>query len=414
MQTKISLSSRLASEDRVFGSPKGSKRYALRGGLPFDGEDFRPNHAVVICEARVEALIPEAELDQTIDCVDVNGAVIAPGFIDLQVNGCGGLMFNDAPIPHTVKIMHAANLKSGCTSFLPTLITSSEEAMCEALRTIVAFRDEFGNDSVLGLHLEGPFISKAFKGIHNATFIRALSPSMRDELADFAARVPLMLTLAPECVCEEDIRLLADAGVVVSIGHSAATYEETLVAIKAGATAATHLFNAMNPWQSREPGVVGAVLESDKVACGLIADGHHSHFASLRLAKGLKGDKCFFVTDATAPVGTDMTEFDFTGQTVYVQNGKVVNADGTLGGSLLTMIQSVKNGVTRLQWTVEECLRMASLYPARLMRKDDCLGKIASGYRADLALFSLSDYSMLAVVDKGQLHTMVYPMPLDS
>lgn len=405
---KISLyDAYIASKDHVLSSPKGSKHYALTGGLPFDGEHFRPNHVVVICEGIFEALMPEVELNQEIECIDVHGAIIAPGFIDLQLNGCGGVMFDDSLIPQTLEIMCATNLKSGCTSFLPTLTTTSEETMLKALDTVIKFREELVNNSVLGLHLEGPFISKERKGIHNETFIRALSPSIREKLTDFAAHTPLMLTLAPECVSAEDIRLLTDAGVVVSIGHSAATYEETLIAIEAGAKSATHLFNAMSPWKSRAPGVVGAVLESANITCGLIADGHHSHLASLRLAKRLKSDKCFFVTDATAPVGTDMKEFDFTGQTVYVRNGKAVNADGTLGGSLLTMIESVKNGVTRLHWSIEECLRMASLYPARLMRKDDCLGKIATGYKADLALFSPIDYSMIAVVDKGRLH--VYP-----
>ncbi len=379
--------------------------YALIGGLVFNGERLLPGHAVTVSGDRIVDLVVENALPGRMERVDVEGAIIAPGFVDLQLNGCGGVLLNDALTPETLKTMHRTNLRSGCTSFLPTLITTSEQDMLATMRMIEAFRADKGEASVIGLHLEGPYINKKRKGIHNELEIKALTPQMRNALEAFARKTPLMLTLAPECVEEEDIRSLSQAGVVVSLGHSDGTYEDGKRGVHAGARAATHLFNAMSPWLGRNPGVVGAIFDSPSLACGMIADGHHVHYASLALAKQIKQEQCFLVTDATPPVGTDMTEFPFGGQTVYVRNGMCVNADGTLGGSALTMIEAVANGVRHVGWTLEETLRMAALYPARLMRQDNVLGRIAPAYVANLAIFSSNTFKMVATVDQGTLHT---------
>lgn len=378
--------------------------YALAGGLVFDGDRFRPGYAVVVSEDRISGFISEEELPGRIERIDVEGNVIAPGFIDLQLNGCGGVLFNDAIAAKTLNIMHRTNLKSGCTSYLPTLITTSESDMLMAMRVVEAYHAEKGNAPVLGLHLEGPYINRKRKGIHNEAEIKSMSPSMRNAIVEFAGRIPLMLTLAPECVSEEDIRALAESGVVVSLGHSAATFEEARRGALAGAKSATHLFNAMSPWQGRDPGVVGAIFDMECLSCGVIVDGHHAHYASLRLAKKIKKDRFYLVTDATPPVGTGMTEFSFCGQTVYVRDGMCVNADGTLGGSYLTMIEAVGNGVIHAGWDLEETLRMASLYPARLMGVDATLGRIAPSYIANLAIFSFNTFKMAATVDQGRLH----------
>lgn len=378
--------------------------YALTGGLVFTGEDMLAGRAVVIRGETIADLPEEKNLAANVRRIDCAGSVIAPGFIDLQLNGCGGVLFNDAITPETLRTMHAANLRTGCTSFLPTLITTTEDDMRKAMAVVADFcrgKDAF---SVPGLHLEGPYINKKRKGIHNAAHIRALTPPMREALADFGQCTPLMLTLAPECVDPQDIAMLAAAGVVVSVGHSAATYEQAMRGIEAGARAATHLFNGMEPFTSREPGIVGAALAAPGIACGLIADGHHVHFAALGLVKRLKQDMCFLVTDATAPVGTDMTEFIFGGQSVYVRDNMCLNADGTLGGSLLTMIEAVANCVTRVGIPLEESLRMASLYPARLMGLEAHLGRLTAGARANLAVFSADSFAMRATVDGGVLY----------
>ncbi len=378
--------------------------YALTGGLVFDGEKFLPGTVVVVHRDRIQALTSEQLLDASIQRIDVEGSIIAPGFIDLQLNGCGGALLNDAISPETLRTMHQTNLRSGCTSFLPTLITTTEQDMRTTMQMVEKFRETEGGASIIGLHLEGPYISKERKGIHNEAEIKSLSSEMRDTIIGYAQRMPLMLTLAPECVDENDIRTLSQAGVVVSLGHSNATYEEAKSAVKAGARAVTHLFNAMSPWQGRAPGMVGAILDSPDLLCGLIVDGHHVHYASLSLAQKMKPGKCFLVTDATTPVGTAMTEFPFGGQTVYVRDGMCVNADGTLGGSVLTMIEAVANGVGKVGWSLVETLRMASTYPAHLMGQGSSLGKIVPSYFANMAIFSSNAFEMVATVDRGMLH----------
>lgn len=378
--------------------------YALTEGIIFDGEYFLSGYAVCIHKDRIQSLIPAEAIPPGMERVSTEGAAIAPGFVDVQLNGCGGVMFNDAITAEALDIMHAANVKSGCTSFLPTLITTTEDDMRAAMRLVADYQKERGPASVLGLHLEGPYINWKRKGIHNEAHIRHLSPGMRDVLCDYGKTVPLILTLAPECVDADDIRVLSDAGVAVSVGHSDATYAQAKRGIKAGARAATHLFNGMAPWHSREPGIVGAILDSPDLPCGMIVDGRHSHFASIAMAVRLKPSACFLVTDATAPVGTDMTEFNFCGQTVYVRDDMCVNADGTLGGSNLTMIRAVRNCINRVGISPAEALRMASAYPARLMQQDGRIGAVRPGLYANLAIFSPLTCTMLATVDKGKLH----------
>ena len=377
--------------------------YALCADLVFDGERFLQRYAIVIHGDTVEAMIPIDELASNIRRVSISENIVAPGFVDLQLNGCGGIMFNDAITADTLRTMHETNLRSGCTAFLPTLVSTCEEDMFTAMSLVEAWRAEHGSCPVLGLHLEGPYINPARKGIHNITAIRSLSPAMREAMETFAEKIPLMVTLAPECVENSDIQSLTKAGVVVSLGHSAATYEEAKRGFAAGACAATHLFNAMSPWLGREPGLVGAALDSPEVTCGILVDGHHAHFASLALAKRLKGEACFLITDATAPVGTDMAQFSFCGQTVYVQEGKAISADGTLGGSILTMRDAVANCTLRIGWDLAETLRMASLYPARLMGLDNLIGRITPGSRASLIAFSPESFAVAATVDSGEL-----------
>ena len=382
----------------------GSRTYALAGGPVFDGERFLPDQAVIVHGETIRALVPASEVPADVETISAKGAVIAPGFVDLQLNGCGGVTFTDSITAEALDAMHAANLKSGCTAFLPTLVSTTQANMLAAMCLVSEYRTTRGSAPVLGLHLEGPYISGARKGIHDGAHIRALAPAMRDTLCAYAATTPLMLTLAPECVDWRDIRALADAGVVVSMGHTNATYAEAKRGMLAGARVATHLFNAMSPWQSREPGAVGAVLDSQDIACGIIADGVHSHFASIALVKRLQRNHCFLVTDGTAPVGTDMKEFTFCGQTMQVRDGRCVNADGTLGGSMLTMIEAVRNCVLSVGIPLAESLRMASAYPAAILGQQALVGGIVAGACANLALFSPKTFAMAATVDRGTIH----------
>ncbi|SEF75570.1 N-acetylglucosamine-6-phosphate deacetylase [Vibrio hangzhouensis] len=373
--------------------------YALTNCKIFTGSDVLNNHAVVINGDQIEALVPISELSDTIERIDLDGANLSPGFIDLQLNGCGGVMFNDEITAETIHTMHRANLKSGCTSFLPTLITSSDENMRQAISAARDYHNQHQNHS-LGLHLEGPYLNVAKKGIHSPDFIRQSDAAMIDlicENRDLVAKV----TLAPEQNAPEHIEKLRKAGIVVSIGHTNATYEEARKGFESGITFATHLFNAMTPMTGREPGVVGAIYDTPDVYAGIIADGFHVDYANIRIAHKVKGEKLVLVTDATAPAGADMEYFIFVGKKVYYKDGKCVDENGTLGGSALTMIEAVQNTVEHAGIALDEALRMATLYPAKAMGIEDKLGRIKKGMIANLTVFD-RDYNVQGTIVNGQ------------
>ncbi|MGI3104374.1 N-acetylglucosamine-6-phosphate deacetylase [Vibrio alginolyticus] len=373
--------------------------YALSNCKIYTGSDVLTDHAVIIENDLIQSIVPVSELPQSIEVKDLAGASLSPGFIDLQLNGCGGVMLNDAITPETMQIMHQANLKSGCTSFLPTLITSSDEDMRTAIAAARGYHNKYQNQS-LGLHLEGPYLNVAKKGIHNVDFIRPSDESMIDLIcanADIVAKV----TLAPEHNDPEHIARLKAAGIVVSIGHTNATYAEARKSFEAGITFATHLFNAMTPMVGREPGVVGAIYDTPDVYAGIIADGFHVDYANIRIAHKIKGEKLVLVTDATAPAGANIDHFIFVGKKVYYRDGKCVDENGTLGGSALTMIEAVQNSVEHAGIALDEALRMATLYPATAIGVEDRLGRVRKGMVANLTIFD-RDFKVKATVVNGQ------------
>ncbi|MFO6422240.1 N-acetylglucosamine-6-phosphate deacetylase [Motilimonas sp. KMU-193] len=372
--------------------------YALTNCTIYTTDAVLKDHAVLVDGDQIHSIVAAADLAADIEQVDLAGANLAPGFIDLQLNGCGGVMFNDEVSVKTLQIMQQANLKSGCTSYLPTLITSSDEDMQAALKVGREYMDATPNE-VLGLHLEGPYLSLEKKGIHRAEYIRKPAQEMIDLIcanADVVSKV----TLAPENTPLEVITQLAQAGVVVSLGHTNATYEQAKAAIDAGATFATHLFNAMSPMTGREPGVLGAIYDSENVYTGIIVDGFHVAYPNVRISKKIKGDKLILVSDATAPAGANIDQFDFVGTTVYYKDGKCFGADGTLGGSAVTMIESIEQSVKFVGIELDEAIRMATLYPARAISADNKLGSIAAGKIANLAIFN-SDYKVTGTVVNG-------------
>ncbi|MGC7890885.1 N-acetylglucosamine-6-phosphate deacetylase [Vibrio anguillarum] len=373
--------------------------YALTNCKIYTGSDVLVDHAVIINNELIEAVCPITDLPQNIATQDLNGANLSPGFIDLQLNGCGGVMLNDEVTATTMQIMHKANLKSGCTSFLPTLITSSDEDMCKAISAAREYHSQYKNQS-LGLHLEGPYLNVMKKGIHSVDFIRPSDDNMITtmcENSDVIAKV----TLAPEHNNPEHIERLVKAGIVVSIGHTNATYTEARQSFESGITFATHLFNAMTPMVGREPGVVGAIYDTPEVYAGIIADGFHVDYANIRIAHKIKGEKLVLVTDATAPAGANMDYFIFVGKKVYYRDGKCVDENGTLGGSALTMIEAVQNTVEHVGIALDEALRMATLYPAKAIGVDHKLGRIKKGMVANLTAFD-RDFNVQATVVNGQ------------
>ncbi|MFW7523857.1 N-acetylglucosamine-6-phosphate deacetylase [Vibrio ostreicida] len=373
--------------------------YALTHCTIFTGNDILVDHAVVIKDQSIESVCPITDLPEGIEIKNLNGAHLSPGFIDLQLNGCGGVMLNNDISSKTMETMHNANLRSGCTSFLPTLITSSDQDIREAVKAARHYHNQYKNQS-LGLHLEGPFLNKKRKGIHNIDHIRPSNDSMINFICD-NADIIAKVTLAPEHNDPEHIMRLKRAGIVVSIGHTDATYAQARASFDDGITFATHLFNAMTPMTGREPGVVGAIYDTPEVYAGVIADGFHVDYANIRIAHKIMGERLVLVTDATAPAGADMDYFIFVGKKVYYRDGQCVDENGTLGGSALTMIEAIKNTVEQVGIALNEALRMATLYPAKAIGVDDQLGQIKQGMVANLAIFD-RDFKVQATIVNGQ------------
>ncbi|WP_110876088.1 N-acetylglucosamine-6-phosphate deacetylase [Franconibacter helveticus] len=375
--------------------------YALTHGRIFTGHEILDDHAIIVANGLIERVCPLAELPSGIEQRNAGGAIIAPGFIDVQLNGCGGVQFNDtaeAVSVETLEIMQKANEKSGCTSYLPTLITASDDLMKQGARVMREYLASHKNQA-LGLHLEGPWLNIIKKGTHNPAWVRKPDQALVDFLCE-NADVITKLTLAPEMVEPEVIRQLTAAGIVVSAGHSNATLKEAKAGFRAGIRFATHLFNAMPYITGREPGLTGAIFDEPDLYCGIIADGLHVDFANVRTAKKVKGDKLCLVTDATAPAGANIDEFIFAGKTIYFRNGLCVDENGTLSGSALTMIEGVRNLVEHVNIALDEALRMATLYPARAMGVDKTLGSIETGKVANLTVFT-RDYKITRTIVNG-------------
>ena len=374
-------------------------QYAFTNGVIYTGYEILYGHAVIVENDLIKAVVPEEELPHGIQQVNLNGNNLTAGFIDLQLNGCGGVMFNEQTTVKTLEIMQATNLKSGTTSYLPTFITSPDEGMKSAVKVMRDYLAKYRNQA-LGLHLEGPYLSKEKKGVHREEYIREITPEMKTFLCD-NADVITKITLAAENPTTQCIADFVEKGIIVSLGHSNATYEVANQAIAKGISFATHLHNAMSPISSgRAMGVVGAVLDSDLYA-GIIVDGLHVEFGNVRIAKKVKGDKLCIVTDATAAAGSDIESFIFVGKTVYVRDGKCYDANGTLGGSSVTMIESVENAVKKVGISLDETLRMCNLYPARAIGVDDHLGSIDADKIANLTVFT-HDFKVIGTAVNGE------------
>ena len=319
------------------------------------------------------------------DLIDLDGGYLVPGFIDAQVNGGGGVLFNNDTSVDAIAAIGRAHRRFGTTGFLPTLISDDAAVM---QRAITATRDaiEQGVPGVLGIHLEGPYLAPARKGTHDDAKFRvpdadeiAMATSLDNGIS--------LLTLAPERVPTESIRAIVQRGGIVTAGHTAGSYDEIRAGIDAGITGFTHLYNAMTPLQGREPGAVGAALEDDACWCGVIVDGVHVHPASLRVAlKAKPRGRVFLVTDAMPMVGGDDPSFDLYGETITAIDGVVRNAAGALAGSALDMASAVRNSVHLLGLPLDEACRMAAQYPAEFLGIGGSHGRIAPGYRADLVL----------------------------
>ncbi|MBU2515314.1 N-acetylglucosamine-6-phosphate deacetylase [bacterium] len=363
--------------------------YALINCEIFNGNEVLSNHAVVIKNDVIDSVPSQKTLPKHLKTIDLDGLSVSPGFIDIQVNGGGGVLFNDAPTVDSIKTIHETHRAFGTTNWLPTYITGPREGLKKAIDSTrhCLQNKKYG---VLGIHIEGPFLNPEKAGVHDKTFIREINPDDLEIMTSLKTGVTLM-TLAPEMVPEDQIQFLYDQGIKISAGHSNATFDQANVGFENGIQHVTHLFNAMPDINAREPGLTGAALASPNVWCSFIADGHHVHFANLSAAMCSKEKgKLFLVTDAMPPLGTNISEFQLGKKKISVQNGKYLTQQGILAGSSLDMATAVKNCIEQLGVQKDEALRMASSYPAQFLGLSNTLGKIAPGYKANLTIFDPS------------------------
>lgn len=356
--------------------------FALTGACVFDGEIFRDGMAVVIEGTRISRCIPEREVTAGTERRALRGGILAPGFIDVQVNGGGGALLNDNPSVAVVRTIAQAHRRFGTVGMLPTVITDAPEVTMAAIAAVRTARDQ-GVANVLGIHVEGPFLDPARKGAHDINFVRGLMDEDIRLLANANCGI-VMLTLAPNKVAPAAIKRLTESGIRISLGHAEANDAEVRAALAAGASSFTHLFNAMSQMTGREPGMVGAALADNESFMGIIADGLHVHPATLKVAfNAASHERFMLVSDAMPPAAGGPDSFALQGRKVSRVNGRLQLADGTLAGSNLTMDEAVRLCVKTLGMESGTALRMASRNPARFLGRDD-LGRIAPGALASL------------------------------
>jgi N-acetylglucosamine-6-phosphate deacetylase len=345
----------------------------------FTGEQWLTGVAVLAEDGIIRAVLPKENIPEKAQISDFGDCFLAPCFIDIQIYGAYNALLSVDPTPSTLAKMYEYCKQGGAPYFQPTVATNSYSVFHKCIEAVRDYWNA-GGKGVLGLHVEGPWISKEKKGAHIEACIHAPTPEQVKALLEYGKGVITMITLAPEVCSAEVIDLVQSSGVVVSAGHSNATFDQATYAFDNGIGAATHLYNAMSPLQHRAPGMVGAIMQHATVKSSIVADGHHVDFSAINIAKKLMGDRLFYITDA-------VTETQ-QGPYPHTLEGDKYVANGILSGSALTMAKCVKNGVEQAGIELSESLRMASLYPAQVMKLVQQLGKIEKGYRADFAVMN--------------------------
>lgn len=371
---------------------------ALRAPVILDGAARHDNAALLLDQGTVRGIVPAAEIPADAALCDTGGGVLVPGYVDLQVNGGGGLMLNGAPELASLRAMAQAHARLGATSILPTLITDTPAVTRAAIAAAIAAAAE-GVPGIAGLHLEGPHLDPRRHGAHDPALIRPMTDADLAALVEAAAALPVLkVTLAPASVTHAQIAALVRAGVLVSLGHSEADFDTCIAAAHAGARCVTHLFNAMRQMGNREPGVVGAALADGRLSAGLIADGIHVHPATIGAALRAKAGPgaVFLVSDAMAVAGTDLDGFTLNGRRIDRRAGRLTLADGTLAGADLDLTTALRVLVSQLGLPLERALPMATRAPADLIGQGARIGRLVPGARADVVHLD-DDLSLRAV-----------------
>ena len=369
---------------------------AIFNGIIFTGDRFIYDRAILVQHGIIEALVPLSAIPPEADRYDLQGNYLVPAFIDLQLYGGNGLLFSQALSEEAILATDAYCVSGGCTRFLLTLATNSIDVFLKGIAVAKKFLQQQNNTGLLGLHLEGPYINPLKRGAHFEEYIKQPTLDEVQTFIDAADGVLKMMTLAPEQCCDEVIQLLIDHNVIVSAGHSNATYQQATAGFNKGITTATHLFNAMSPLQGREPGVVGAIYDHATAYSSIVCDGFHTSFEAVRISKKLMQERLFLITDAV----TATTEGAYQH---LLKDDRYVLPDGTLSGSALTMMRAVNNCVRHAGIEFDEALRMASLYPARVANLLHS-GKIEEGFVADFTVVS-KNREIAAVFRGGNLLT---------
>ncbi|OLP62251.1 N-acetylglucosamine-6-phosphate deacetylase [Xaviernesmea oryzae] len=380
-----------------------SDLYAITGARIFDGQSWHDEGRLLVDRGQILGVVMDEEVPAEATRIDASGQLLVPGFIDLQVNGGGGVLFNDVPDVEAIERICAAHARYGTTALLATLITDGLEVRARAI--------EAGHQArlahvpgFLGLHLEGPHLSVVRKGVHDASLIRPMEEPDLDAMLGCAHLVDhLMVTIAPESVTPEQVRRMREAGIVVSLGHTDADYATALSYAEAGATTVTHLFNAMSPLGHRQPGMVGAALSNGQLSASVIADGFHVDAASIGIALRAKmgPGRIFLVTDAMSTIGSELSGFLLNGREIFRKDGRLTLENGTLAGADIDMLSSVLFLYETVGISLEEALRMASSYPADVMGISARKGRLLPGLDADFVLLT-ADLDMVATYVGGK------------
>ena len=362
-------------------------KQALIGAQLFSGKEFFDNRALLIDGENIIDVINEHEIPNNFEIHKLNGGILSPGFIDLQVNGGGGKLFNNSPDKESLNAIIEAHQHFGTTSIMPTVISDSLNVLKRCATTIS--EEIESNKSLLGVHIEGPFFNVKYRGVHQKQYINTINSdylNLFESLQDF----PVMLTLAPECISTKQLKHLKSLGFKILAGHTDASYDQLEEAIKYGLDGFTHLFNAMGQISAREPGVVGSALTFDNTTASIIVDLHHVHPSLIQMAYKQKPQgKLFFVSDSMATIHHGEPSFELYDEVVSESNGRIINSEGKLAGSSITQIDAIKNAYQSCNIPLNEALAMASRYPAEYLGVANYLGSLKSGYRADLTHFSL-------------------------
>ena len=362
-------------------------KQALIGAQLFSGKEFFDNRALLIDGENIIDVINEHDIPNNFEIQKLNGGILSPGFIDLQVNGGGGKLFNNSPDKESLNAIIEAHQHFGTTSIMPTVISDSLNVLKRCATTIS--EEIENNKSLLGVHIEGPFFNVKYRGVHQKQYINTINSdylNLFESLQDF----PVMLTLAPECISTKQLKHLKSLGFKILAGHTDASYDQLEEAIKYGLDGFTHLFNAMGQISAREPGVVGSALTFDNTTASIIVDLHHVHPSLIQMAYKQKPQgKLFFVSDSMATIHHGEPSFELYDEVVRESNGRIINSEGKLAGSSITQIDAIKNAYQSCNIPLNEALAMASRYPAEYLGVANYLGSLESGYRADLTHFSL-------------------------